>query len=211
MSNKTIKEIQEYLDGVKAFSEGNAQNVVNANEWYETTLNESKRKTTAETKKALRSDREKIKSHKVSKPTAGKMYTFGYNAKTQKTLSYWDQYPLIICLGVQGNRMYGVNLHYIPPKDRKIFLDIVMKYSSTKKGKVSNSTYLKINAGKIRNIKWVDHMLKQYLFSHVVQTFMEIAPKDWGRAILLKTQQFTTKDTGKSVSASIAYNDRNRK
>jgi len=195
---KTIQEITQFMNGVKEFSNWST---VKADMWHTTKI---------ETAVPLneKGNMSSVKSHKVDIPKAGRMYSFGYSAKTAKTLPYWDKYPLIICLSVAGNRMQGVNLHYIPPKQRAIFLDIIMKYSSTKTS--SNTSYLKINYAKIKNIKWVGHMLKQYLFNHVVQTFEEIAPKDWGKAINLKTQQFTAGDTGKRVSATIAYNDRNK-
>ncbi len=203
MSNKTIKEITEFLDGVAAFKD---MSEVQAETWYKGNLNEAKKQTTSEQKS---SQRESVKSHKVSRPKPGKMYQFGYNAKTAKTLKYWDKYPLMICLGVTGTHILGVNLHYIPPKQRAEFLDTIMRYSSTKT--TSNKTYLKIDYNKIKKHQWVPHMLKQYLFSHVVEVFKEISPKDWGKAMKLPTQEFTYKDTGKSVSAAVAYNDRNKK
>ena len=137
------------------------------------------------------------------------MYQFGYNAKNAKKLKYWDKYPLMICLGVTGKHFMGVNLHYVPPKQRAEFLDTIMRYSSTKT--VSNNTYLKISYNKIKRHKWVGHMLKNYLFTQVVEVFEEIAPKDWGKAIKLPTQQFTYKDSDRNISATAAYNDRNKK
>lgn len=197
-NDKIINELQQYLDGVKKVKKG--ESLTN---WFNNVLVEG-------TLEKGTSGRDRgIKTHRVSRPSAGKMYTFGYNAKTAKTLPYWDKYPLILCLAVAGNKMIGVNLHYIPPKQRKEFLDIVMRYSSTKE--LSNKSYLKITPSKIQHIKWAQHMMKNYLFTHVVETFQEISPKDWGKAIFLKTQQFTAKDTGKNISASVAYNDRGKK
>ena len=205
MSKKTEKQIAiaEYMESI---SDNKDITEAQAEKWYRKKLNENKKLATEERKA---SQRKSVKSYRVSGPKPGRMYQFGYNAKTAKTLQYWDKYPLMICLGVSGQHILGINLHYIPPKQRAEFLDIVMKYSSTKT--TSNSTYLKINYSKIKRHKWVPHMIKKYLFSHVVEVFQEIAPKDWGKAIQLPTQQFTYKDTGSSISAVVAYNDRNKK
>jgi len=203
MSKRTIKEITEFLDGI---TESKDMSGVQAESWYKNSLNETKKQKTADRKAE---QRKSVKSHRVSGPQPGRMYQFGYNAKTAKYLNYWDKYPLMICLGVSGQHILGINLHYIPPKQRGEFLDIIMRYSSTKT--TSNSTYLKINYNKVKSLEWVPHMLKKYLFSHVVEVFQEISPKDWGKAINLPTQDFTYKDTGKSVSATVAYNDRNKK
>ena len=203
MTNKTIKEIKEFLDGISDFKD---MSEIQADTWYKNSLNEAK-KQTAEERKA--EQRKSVKSHRVGGPQPGRMYQFGYNAKTAKYLPYWDKYPLMICLGVSGQHILGINLHYIPPRQRVEFLDTVMRYSSTKT--TSNSTYLKINYNKIKKHKWVAHMIKKYLFSHVVEVFQEISPKDWGKAIQLPTQEFTYRDTGRNISAVAAYTDRNKK
>ena len=201
----TQREIQEYLSSFNSDTKSKKLQEKNSNVWFNQLNETTKPETTKDRKKR---DSKSVKSHKVSKPSVGRMYSFGYHAKTEKTLSYWDQYPLIICLALNGKLMTGVNLHYIPPKERKIFLDIIMKYSSTKT--VSNGSYLKISPSSIMNIKWVKHMMKQYLFSHVVQNFREIAPKDWYNAVNLRTSQFTFKDSGRNVSAVNVYNRRNK-
>jgi len=205
MSKKSEKDIAiaEYMESM---SESKQMSEAQAEKWYRKKLNENKKNATEERKAQQRKN---VKSHKVSRPNPGKMYQFGYNAKTAKTLPYWDKYPLMICLGVTGKHILGINLHYIPPKQRAEFLDTVMRYSSTKT--TSNSTYLKINYSKIKRHRWVSHMIKKYLFSHVVEVFQEISPKDWGKAINLPTQEFTYKDTGSNISAVVAYNDRNKK
>jgi len=205
MKNNQLKnELQEYLSGIENFK---TLSESAATEWFnENLISEKKRKRASQSDKE--NSRKSVKTHKVSKPTPGRMYQFGYDAKTAANLPYWDKYPLIICLSVTGTHFQGVNLHYIPPKERETFLDIIMKYSSTKT--TSNSTYLKIDYNKIKNIKWVAHMLKLYLFSQVREVFQEIAPKDWGKAIKLPSQQFTYKDTGKNISATAAYNQRNK-
>lgn len=168
---------------------------------------QSPSKATKKSQEWITGQMKRVKSHKVAKPQVGKMYMFGYDAKYKDTLPYWDKYPLIICIGVSNDRMLGLNLHYIPPKAREIFLESLLKFASTKS--ISNKTKLKINWNKVRMFKGANHMIKQYLASHVRLGIAEIAPKDWHNAIYLPTQQFVSK--GRNVSAVRAYNDKGRR
>ena len=146
---------------------------------------------------------QRIKSHRVSRPSIGKMYMFGYDAKHKDTLPYWDKFPLIVCLGVNAKYMLGLNLHYIPPKAREVFLEQLLKFASTTT--ITNKTKLKINWGRVKGMGGVQHMIKLYLASNVRFGIKEVAPKDWHNVIYLPTQQFVSK--GRNISATRAYND----
>ncbi|UPW39251.1 DNA end protector protein [Escherichia phage vB_EcoM_ESCO47] len=147
-----------------------------------------------------------VKGHKVAKPQPGKIYAYMYDAKHKDTLPYWDKYPLIIYLGLgkQGSTplMYGLNLHYIPPKARQQFLEELLKqYASTPT--ITNNTKLKIDWSKVKGFKGTDKMIKAYLPGHIRGTLMEIAPKDWANVIMLPTQSFQSK--GKRFSANTVW------
>lgn len=134
-----------------------------------------------------------IRGHQVSKPMAGKLYTYMYDAKHKDTLPYWDKFPLIVFLGMgkQGTStlMYGLNLHYIPPKARQQFLEELLKqYSSTPL--ISNNTKLKIDWSKVKGFKGADKMIKAYLPGHIKGPMIEIKPADWANVVLLPLQQF---------------------
>ena len=140
-----------------------------------------------------------VKGHQVSRPTAGKMFAFAYDAKHKKTLPYWDMYPLIIYLGQStknANLMVGMNLHYIPPKARVEFLEELLKYSST--DTITNKTRLKVNWDKVKSMKYAKYMIKTYLPSHVRGTFVEIKPADWANAVFLPVQRFVTGEDNKT-------------
>ncbi|WPK35404.1 DNA end protector protein [Escherichia phage AV115] len=144
-----------------------------------------------------------VKGHKVVKPTPGKIYTYVYDAKHKDTLPYWDRYPLIIYLGLgKHNLMYGLNLHYIPPKARQQFLEELLKqYASTTT--ITNNTKLKIDWSKVKGFQGADKMIKAYLPGHIRGTITEIAPKDWANIIMLPTQQFMSK--GKRFSVNTVW------
>lgn len=144
-----------------------------------------------------------VKGHKVSTPTPGKLYAYVYDAKHKETLPYWDRYPLIVYLGLgkQGSStlMYGLNLHYIPPKARQQFLEELLKrYAST--STISNKTKLKVDWGKVKGFDGADKMIKAYLPDHIQGSLVEIKPSDWANVVLMPLQQFMSK--GKRFSAN---------
>lgn len=140
-----------------------------------------------------------IRGHQVSKPSPGKLYAYIYDAKHKDTLPYWDKYPLIIYLGLgKHNLMYGLNLHYIPPKARQQFLEELLKqYASTPT--ITNSTKLKIDWSKVKGFAGADVMIKAYIPGNIKGPLVEIKPADWANVIGLPLQQFVSK--GKRYSA----------
>lgn len=148
-----------------------------------------------------------IRGHKVDKPEVGRLYTFSYDAKHKDTLPYWDKFPLIIYLGDGTTKngiklMYGLNLHYVAPKIRQLFLEELLKRMASTKT-FTNKTRLKINWSAVKGMQGSDLMIKSYLPNHIKGTFVEIKPKDWVNAIFLPTQQFVSK--GKKFSAQSVW------
>ncbi|ASD52060.1 DNA end protector [Pseudomonas phage PspYZU05] len=182
---RELKLINSFRSSIrsKIANEGAASNNKSA-KWFENTM-------------------KTVKSFKATKPSPGKLYAYAYDAKHKDTLPYWDKYPLIIFLGTgtQGSSylMYGLNLHYIPPKARQEFLESLLKqYASTPV--ISNSTRLKIDWSKVKGFKGADKMIKAYLPGHIKGPIIEIKPQDWANVVLLPTQQFMS--GGKRYSAN---------
>lgn len=147
-----------------------------------------------------------IRGHKVTKPSPGKLYAYMYDAKHKDTLPFWDRFPLIIYLGLgkQGTStlMYGLNLHYIPPKARQQFLEELLKqYASTPT--ITNNTKLKINWSQVKGFAGADKMIKAYLPGHIKGSLVEIKPADWANVVMLPTQQFMSK--GKRYSSTSVW------
>ena len=90
------------------------------------------------------------------------MYT--YNPKLKETLPYYDTFPLTIVVGPAKDGFYGINLHYLPPKVRAIFLDKLgdiasnQKFNATTRFKI---TYKLLMATK--NYKYFKPCFKHYL------------------------------------------------
>ncbi len=140
-----------------------------------------------------------IRGHQVSKPQPGKIYAYIYDAKHKDTLPYWDKYPLVIYLGLgKHNLMYGLNLHYIPPKARQQFLEELLKqYASTPT--ITNSTKLKIDWTKVKGFQGADQMIKAYIPGNIKGPLVEIKPADWANVVMMPLQSFQSK--GKRFSA----------
>ena len=149
-----------------------------------------------------------IRSKKVQVPHKGNMYVFAYDAKTKAELPYWDKFPCILCLGVNKGYMLGLNLHYIPPKEREKFIERLLRYANTKT--VSNQTRLIIDWGRVKNIKFSKHMVKLYILKRVKGSLEEVKPADWFNVIYMPLQQFVAKN-GRNISAVRAYDDRYRR
>lgn len=150
-----------------------------------------------------------IKTHKVAKPATGRLYTFIYDAKYKDTLPYWDRFPLIIFLGSGRSKagnlvLYGLNLHYAPPRARQEFLEELLKRGYGSTDRLSNKTKLKINWNNVKGMRGADQMIKAYLPAHLRSPLAEIAPKDWAKAVWLPTQAFQSK--GKPYSAKKVWN-----
>ena len=60
---------------------------------------------------------------KQSGASPGDMVMYTYNPKLKDVLPYYDAFPLTIVVGPAKDGFYGINLHYLPPKVRAIFLD----------------------------------------------------------------------------------------
>lgn len=135
-----------------------------------------------------------VRTKTTKVPEIGKIYTYVYDAKNKDTLPYWDKFPLIIFLGAKtagnGNQLlYGLNLHYIPPKARQAFLEELLKrFSST--SNISSKTKLKINWSSVRGMHGSDQMIKAYLPGHIKGPIIEVKPQDWSNIIFMPTQQF---------------------
>jgi hypothetical protein len=79
---------------------------------------------------------------------------FSYKAKHEKTLPYYDRFPLSMILGKDSDGFIGLNFHYLPYQYRARLLDAVA-YGT------------KLNWQSLKKNKVVHPCIKKYLTSHV--------------------------------------------
>lgn len=134
----------------------------------------------------------------------GKMFFYAYDPKTKEELPYYDVFPLILMVKTLNDGWHGLNLHYLPPKQRQVLIDrLLVNLSDTK---LDNNTRLKINyqilqsAGKYRLFK---PCFKRYLVNHVRSTVRPIPMRHWAKAILLPVAKFKKASNSKVWAESL--------
>ena len=135
----------------------------------------------------LMRDRLRLKDKSI----IGRMYFYFYDPKLKDTLPYYDRFPLVIPIKIQPDGFIGLNLHYISPKQRIIFLDKLStilnnhEYDETTRFRISYN-FLKAST-KMFEAK---PCVKKYLFKHIESRFLEITADEWDIAALLPVEFF---------------------
>lgn len=122
------------------------------------------------------------------------LYFFRYKnpATRGKKLPVWDTAPLVIPLDVTGKSLLAVNLHWIPAKYRREFVEFLMEYF--KKGKMGGRrfqrTRLYYNFVKKGKISWAMVAIRRYHLSRISQ--LTPVPRDKWDGVL-KTRKYRAK------------------
>ena len=173
----------------EAFRKGIQTRTKEADNWFRKKV----KQLGPQTKAILKDDRLTARGGAKS----GKMVMYTYNPKLKKELPYYDTFPLTIVVGPAKDGFYGINLHYLPPKVRAIFLDKLndvasnQKFNATTKFKI---TYALLKATK--NYKYFKPCFKHYLTKGVTSKIMKVSSSDWNIAIFLQTSAFKKASEG---------------
>lgn len=124
-------------------------------------------------------------------PLWGYMYMFAYDPKTKEDMPYHDRFPLVIMTETAPGGFYGLNLHYLHPRARAIFLDKLMStlggQELTERTRLRTRYQLLQRAKKFREFA---PCFKHYLFDHVKSRIAQVPSTEWDIAIFLPTEQF---------------------
>lgn len=135
----------------------------------------------------------------------GNMLLFNYDPKTKNTLPYYDTFPLIFVVGPAEGGFFGLNIHYLPLKQRAMLMDAL--YETASDSRYDAGTRLKINysiLSKASRFKLFKPCLKHYLSNQIRSRFMQIDSVEWDIALFLPLQRFVG-------SVSKVYQDSLRK
>ena len=121
------------------------------------------------------------KSKTEGSPIPGHLMLFQYGAKTAEKLRFYDRNPLCYIVAVEGNKFWGVNLHYYAPDDRETILE-----------------WLDESA----NPAALPRGYHKYLKSYVDTLFLDISMEEWETALNLGVEEFI-RDLG-SVEIAIS-------
>lgn len=133
----------------------------------------------------------KDKTRLVTKIKPGNMYMFMYDAKYKDTLPYYDRFPMIFPFRVEGDRFWGINLHYLPHRTRAQLMDglydLVTNQRYDETTRIQGSYNILNRAARA---KFIGPCVKQYLFSQVNSQFMYVYPSEWDIALFLPLERF---------------------
>lgn len=121
----------------------------------------------------------------------GFMYHFTYDPKTKETLPYYDTFPLILAVQPAPGGFYGLNLHYLNPITRAIFLDKLTDIANNTR--YDEKTRIKLNYDILnasRKFKEFAPCFKHYLTEHITSKLMMVPSSEWEIAIFLPTERF---------------------
>ena len=127
----------------------------------------------------------------------GDMVMYTYDPKLKATLPYYDTFPLTIVVGPAKGGFYGINLHYLPPKVRAIFLDKLNDITNNQK--FDKTTRFKVTYKLLQstaNYKYFKPCFKHYLTKNVTSNIMKVNAAEWNIAIFLQTAKFKKASIG---------------
>ena len=140
-----------------------------------------------------------LKRQEEGSATLGKMLFYKYDPKFAKKLPYWDMYPLVFPFEKAKGGFYGLNLHYIPPRDRAILMDQLKEYTTN--NKYDATTRLKITYDLLKGFGRAVPCVKRYLGSNVRSNTVRINADEWEIAIFLPVERF------QKEKKSVVWND----
>ena len=124
----------------------------------------------------------------------GKMFFYKYDPKFAKKLPYWDMYPLVFPFEKAPGGFYGLNLHYIPPRDRAVLMDNLNQYASN--NKYDQTTRLELSYRLLKRYGRAVPCVKRYLGDRIVSQTVRIDADEWEVAIFLPVERFQKASKG---------------
>ena len=133
----------------------------------------------------------RLKDRMSTRVEIGKMYLFRYNPKTASKLMYYDRYPLVFPIKRGRGGFIGINLHYLSPKMRILFLAKLM--SNININKIEDDDEISVSYNKLKNsssLKQFRPCIKLYLKGRVETPFLKINAREWEMASVLPLDAF---------------------
>ena len=171
----------------EAFRKGLPNRSKEASDWFRTKL---KSMNPINMHKMMKDDR----LTKKQRPRVGDMFMYAYDPKHRKTLPYYDRFPLTIMVQKAPGGFYGLNLHYLPLKQRAIFLDRLSQIANNQK--YDETTRMKLSYNLLKGAakyKYFAPCFKHYLTEQIDSKIMKVEASEWGIAIFLPTENFAKK------------------
>ena len=140
-----------------------------------------------------------LKRQEATDTELGQMLFYKYDPKFAKKLPYWDMYPLVFPFEKAKGGFYGLNLHYIPPRERAVLMDELNSYVTNKK--YDATTRLKLSYNLLKGFGRAVPCVKRYLGTNVRSNTVRIDADEWEIAIFLPVERF------QKEKARVVWND----
>ena len=140
-----------------------------------------------------------LKRQEATDTELGQMLFYKYDPKFAKKLPYWDMYPLVFPFEKAKGGFYGLNLHYIPPRERAVLMDELNSYVTNKK--YDATTRLKLSYDLLKGFGRAIPCVKRYLGTNVRSNTVRIDADEWEIAIFLPVERF------QKEKKSVVWND----
>ncbi len=155
-----------------------------AGDWFK----EKVKQASASTRMRAVTPTQLLKRQEATDTELGQMLFYKYDPKFAKKLPYWDMYPLVFPFEKAQGGFYGLNLHYIPPRDRAILMDELKSYTTNQK--YDATTRLKLTYNVLKGFGRAVPCVKRYLGSNVRSNTVRIDADEWEIAIFLPVERF---------------------
>lgn len=152
-------------------------------------------------KNALNTTTDRMKS--PEQLSIGKMYYFTYDPKLKDKLPYYDRFPCIFVFNITPKLIYGINLHYLPYKERAILMDELYKIETNSKLIGNKKLQLSWEVLKaFTNFPLVKPCVKSYLPAHFRSRLINVPYEEWNVAAFLPIQSFSKMNSNQVWSES---------
>jgi hypothetical protein len=123
----------------------------------------------------------------------GEMIFFVYDAKWKDKLPFFDRFPLVFPVEMYANGFAGLNLHYLPNRERLLFLNQLRKHRNNEF--MDKTTKLVISYQTVKNASRLFQQRgftcwHRYLWDHVRSSFITIQADEWDLASILPTEHW---------------------
>ena len=188
---------QSFLDTLKSSikTAGVGAKARAAGDWFR----EKVKQASASARMRAVTPRQLLKRQEASDTELGQMLFYKYDPKFAKKLPYWDMYPLVFPFEKAKGGFYGLNLHYIPPRERAVLMDELNSYVTNKK--YDATTRLKLSYDLLKGFGRAIPCVKRYLGTNVRSNTVRIDADEWEIAIFLPVERF------QKEKARVVWND----
>lgn len=135
------------------------------------------------------------------KTLRGRLILMTYDPVTKDKLPYYDTQPLIFVVEVRSNYLLGINVHYLPPRERKVLVDGLMGF---KEDASDEQILMRMRYADIQSVvvsSQAKMLIKKY-YTRRIKNMMIVAPEEWDNVIQLPLYRFEKKSVNEVWAAT---------